>query len=503
MLPFLFVLLYGLYLQPAVSQSETSSAQETGNRIVLSFSGEGSSGYSVDQQQLDRAHAMGINLIEIEPDNLPAFSDVSADSFLVFLDSGIQFPVAYQLGTGQALLADRIHEHYREAVRYFSPEQIAAVSVFQYPAETDSMFVTRVPLLTNRLRTLFDAPLYYLSAYGDRPELTPSFDFVSAYLTPGRTVQETHTLAVRFDPPVHSREALAKLQEIFYETDARNGGLIMIPAAWFFGQLGERPELETVFTKFLSGTPMDFPLPEQENPVPAANWSVVLLFVIWASFILHFRFQPIYASSLTRYFFSHTFFVLDIMERRIRNMATGSILLIQHAFLTGLFLYVSTEILVSDKGLAALSHHFPTLFPEGRVLLSLFFIGVILALVLQTVSVIWIYLLNNKLKQFSQILNLYSWPLHINLLVVTLLVVFNQQGSADVWIFSLSMIFTVVWFFSFNLAAIDSARFLSRFKVLNLFFTVGVHVLLIMLGIWTLLTSPSILEPIQLAISLP
>jgi hypothetical protein len=136
-------------------------------------------------------------------------------------------------------------------------------------------------------------------------------------------------------------------------------------------------------------------------------------------------------------------------------------------------------------------------------ILSLFISAVLVAVLLEMVSVFWIYISNKKLTSFSQILNLYSWPLHLNLLVVTFLVVFNRVGFDEIWTLILGAVFILIWFFSFNIAAIDSSKFLENGRTLFLSGTVGVH-MLVMIGIFMyLLYSPSILEPILFAIEVP
>jgi hypothetical protein len=76
-------------------------------------------------------------------------------------------------------------------------------------------------------------------------------------------------------------------------------------------------------------------------------------------------------------------------------------------------------------------------------------------------------------------------------------------GFNEIWTLILGAIFILIWFFSFNIAAIDSSKFLENGRTLFLSGTVGVHVLLV-IGIFVyLLYSPSVLEPILFAIELP
>ncbi|MEX2457092.1 MAG: hypothetical protein WD381_07240, partial [Balneolaceae bacterium] len=304
-------------------------------------------------------------------------------------------------------------------------------------------------------------------------------------------------------PGDDERQTLLTLEKQLNESLRFDDSLIILPAEWLLNKLEENPDFQFIIQKYLNGEQVTIPLPNQSADNPGVNWSVLLLFLIWISFVLHYKYQPVYSQSAARYFTNHTFFVTDIMENRLRNPLPGIYLLLQHALITGLFFYVSAQVLFSENGLQILAHHFPSIIWLESVLGSFFLIGIILALILQSVSILWIYLLNNKLRYFSQVINLYSWPLHINLFSVTLLVMFNQVGFGEKWIMALGIIFGLVWFFSFNIAAIDGAKFLDKYRILYLLATVGLHVLIVVIIIWFVLFSASITDPFRFAISAP
>ncbi|MEX0905686.1 MAG: hypothetical protein WD604_05490 [Balneolaceae bacterium] len=498
MLPLILILLPWLVFPSQENLPADTTAVFAEKRIALSFSGSDS--FIPEESQLNLAHSTGIDLLEISEVTL--FENVQADSFSILLNTPIHFPTSFELAATKTEIVSTIHRHYREAQELF-PDRIIAVNTFNFPAETKPDFSQLSADIADSLFSVINTPLYFRSAYNQPPVLPAGFSFTSGYITPATIDAGISTPVVHFLPSENSRQSLEALEELFSQTESFSESIIIIPAEWLFNRIEQQPELEYVFSSYIAGNPIPFPLPAETPPRPITNWSVVLLFFIWASFVIHFRYQPVYTHSLSRYFLNHTFFVKDVMEHRIRNATPGLILYAQHALLTGLFLYVSSEVLVSNIGLAALSHHFSNFLIEGHELISLFFLGVFTALVLQTVSILWIYAFNKKLRFFSQVLNLYCWPFHLNLVVVTFLVVFNLQGSADVWVLSLSLVFGIIWFLSFNIAAIDSARFLDKFKVTNILVTVGFHILLVSFFIWLFLNSPDIIEPLQLAISLP
>lgn len=468
------------------------------HQIVLDLSSRNS--FSPSQDQIELAQSMGINALSFsDPTQVDG---ISIEGFAIILQSDIIFPLRHELYSELDNFQEAILTKYRETDRLF-PGQITAMELFSYPHELDEYFPALAQQLSSNVTSNLNIPLFFRSAYPTVSQLPGGFEFKLVRISTDMAENFAPHQYTYYMPGQSVRNSLIGLDHIFNSTNQLNSSVLFLPADWFFNMVEEHPELEIVISSYVNGNPVPIPLPVQESTPPKINWSVLFLFLLWISFVVHFRFQPVYAQNISRYFLNHPFYVIDIMEHRIRNALPGIIVLTQHALLTGLFFFVSAEILIRELGLNALSYHLPYLFIFQNELLSLFVIGILLALALQFISLFWIYLLNNKMKYVSQVLNLYSWPLHINLIIVTFLVVLNQRGSAEVWMFSLSIVFAVVWFLSFNIAAIDGARFLDRFKVLNIFLTVGIHTLLVSFLIWYLIYSPTLIEPLRLAISLP
>jgi hypothetical protein len=314
------------------------------------------------------------------------------------------------------------------------------------------------------------------------------------------SLHETVPGVLQFRPSSDLHSDLRSLDRLLRETNRIRNSLVVLPACWVFQDDVERSDLLNLLTEYLDGNYIPVPLPREPEQVPSMNWNVLLLFLILRSMLFHMRYQPIYLHSLSRYFFSHTFFVEDVMEHRIRSSSPGWIILIQHAFVAGIVLYLTAYTLVSDIGFELLTHYFPAIFWTGNHLLSLFIFGFGATMFLQVLSLLWIHLLNRNLRYFSQTLNLYSWPLHLNFILATLLIVLAVQGQAEFWIFIFLLLFALVWFMSFNIAAIDAARYLDKYKLLYILFTAGVHILLVTFLIWFVLHTPAIYEPVQMAI---
>ncbi len=478
---------YGVTLQDTQQQTQ---------RIALTFV---DNDFVPTAQQLAIADDLNIRLFEISD---PAMADRLPDQNYRFLiQAGPQFSVPglldETLGSVSTEISLRIQDFQRRA-----GDRIAAVSLFRYPFETYNGFQQAAAAIADSLGRKYSTPFYYQSAFPDADLLPGGYNFTSKRVAPDLPLQSAFPV-MHMVPSGNEYDTYTLLNRIIEDLQTVDESITILPARWFFEQIEQRSDLRYLFRDFTDGNNITLPLPQQPEPPPFMNWSVILLLLIWGSFALHFRYQPIYSQSMTRYFSNHSFFVSDVMENRLRNVLPGFILLIQHALLTGLFLFACVEVIVSSLGLEVIRHYFQPFMLLESTLLSLFLSAILVAVILQLISVIWIYVTNKKLTSFSQILNLYSWPLHLNLIVVTFLVVFNRVGFDEIWTLILGAVFILIWFFSFNIAAIDSSKFLEDGRTLFLSGTLGIHIILV-IGLFVyLFFTPSILEPILFAIELP
>lgn len=490
----LFSVLF-LLLAPGPDITPPEFLQQT-QRIALSFSNDD---FVPTEEQLAIADNLNIRLFEISE---PATAERLTDpSYRFLFQAGPEFQVPGLLAEDLSSISTDISFRIQKFQR-LAGDRIAAVSLFRYPFETYSGFTRAAAALVDSLGNQFSIPFYYQSAFPDAGLMPGGFSFASKRADPEQPYQNVFPV-MHVVPSGNQYATYAMLNRIIEDLQAVDESITILPARWFFNQIEQNRNIFYLFNNFTSGNTITLPLPEQSESPPIMNWSVILLLFIWGSFALHFRYQPIYGQSMARYFSNHSFFVNDVMENRLRNILPGFILLIQHALLTGLFVFACVEVAVSSLGLEVIRHYLQPVILLKSTLLSLFLSAVIVAVFLQTVSVFWIYILNKNLTSFSQVLNLYSWPLHLNLFIVTLLVVFNRVGFDEKLTLILGAVFVLIWFFSFNIAAIDSSKFLENGRILFLSGTVGVHILLVIGLFIYLLNTPLILEPIFFAIELP
>lgn len=494
----LFLFAFGLIATPTAEAGAGFPQTETepGHRIALEIDNS-----ALTAEQLKKIQEIGIDLLEISfPVRLP---DSGLDQFYLLLDSDIHFTTEHQLKTAHESLGDFVRSTYNNVPNQLK-DNIAAIKIFDFPADYRMSYSSSADSLLSQLSASLDKPLYYQSAFSVPEFPIQNIDFYASRVS----VQPDNSLnalssVILFKPSNNPAVSLQTFETILNQSLTKPESLIIVPASWFLSRVESQASFSTILSSYLDGEAVDFPMPAATSDSSDANGPIILLLFIWASFILHYKYQPTYQTTLPRYFFYHSFFVHDVMKHRIRNAAQGIILLFQHAVITGFLFYLLADGFTSDTGLSSLSHHYPALFFSGFEKISVFGIGMFIAIISHVISIAWLYLPNKKLTQLNQVINLYSWPFHINLIIVTITVYFVQVQSAQNWTIAMVIMYFFFWFSSFVTAATDSARFLEKYRALNLFLTVGLYFLFILVIFGIFLWMPGIYQPLEMAFMLP
>ena len=458
---------------------------------------------SLTESQLQSFRNTGIRVIQIPvsaPASISELAGASNFRWIIEYQNPFYFH-DYISATDSLIISD-----FRQSVgsRYSNSNlPLIAVNLFQYPFETDNSSTTFMTQLAGIAREYTDVPIFYVSgAKNERVPIVSGFSFSShaADVNDHPSGSGFYHFYPDYNSDYASLSALKVLMEVSAATQVQS--VILMPANWLLLTTERHPFLQTTITEFTNSGEVIFPLPADDDTTPPTNWAVILLMIVLGSYIVHFRYQPVYKKSISRYFTNHKFFVDDILEYRTRSFWPGIILLTQHAFLCGLVTYLASMIFFSGTGLQALFYHLPFLTLFGTSSFSFFIWGFLTASVLQIISVLWIFILNKKLKAVVQAIHLYCWPLHLNLLVVVLMVSIYSATPDSGLLRLLIFIFPAVWFISYNVAAIDAAKALRGASIVYLILTVGIHVLLISALIFYLFYTPLIYKLISLAVML-
>lgn len=251
--------------------------------------------------------------------------------------------------------------------------------------------------------------------------------------------------------------------------------LLMIEADWYLQAVADFPALPGQLKDRLVYDSGFLALPEIPEERSGFDPSVILLFVLWGTIAILITYYPTYRPMLLRYFGAHSFYVDDIIQYRERAAASGVVLLFIHALSGALIYTIGFDHLLSTQAGSAFFHHAPALAVFGDSLASVFAVSLVVILIVELIALGWLFLPNRELPHFSQVINLYSWIFHVDIILATLMVTFAASGASSFWMLAALLLYTLIWFLAFNISAIDASRALSSGKNLYLFLTIGLH----------------------------
>jgi hypothetical protein len=176
-------------------------------------------------------------------------------------------------------------------------------------------------------------------------------------------------------------------------------------------------------------------------------------------------------------------------------------LTIQHAFFTGLIVYLLVVTFISQKGLEAFYFHLPEIGIFGNTYFSLFVTVVLITLLITYLGQLWLYIPSTSFKYFSQVLNLYSWVFHIDFLIVSVSLILAINKSSPILIIVLSCLHLIIWTMGFIATAYESSKYMMTNKIKYLLSTLGLFLLLAGLLISLFVLNDHPLEVLKLATS--
>lgn len=486
----------------AERQTEGGGEREIGHHLGVLVSPHEPDSWNGDQiGQLQRA---GITFVELEAGADQPLHQILAESeFHFFIRNPRRFDTGYRIGRSDSLYLSEdlaVVEQFREVLT----GRLAAYAPFSYP---DDFTTGGRRAIGHYLQILNESihppiPFYYLSARSSQADASVE----PAWLLRSMRIKENDGHTCRsgmhhFTPGSDSPASLTRLIELLDCTLGQQESLVVIPYGWLTRMLDRYEWLEDLLETYRRDQRLLSLQPEPETPPLPLNVEVILTVLLLGSYLLHFRRHPFYRSASIGYFLSRKMFVEQILEYRQRTFLPGLILFVQHVFLVTIAFYTVSESLVGPLGLQALIDHFPLLSPLGAGPVSFLAATAGCALLIQSVSVIWLRLPGFSCR-IGQSLALYSWPLQLNLLLTLGMVALLQTEGSGIRIGLLGLLFSLIWFLGFHIAAADIARSLDRYRFLYLSLTSVLHVIVILFMLFLLLFHPPLAEGIRLAFKL-
>lgn len=173
-------------------------------------------------------------------------------------------------------------------------------------------------------------------------------------------------------------------------------------------------------TAFYAGTDQGrLANPPRQPDRGIANVPLLMLLVFWIVFGLYYRINPMYRKSVIRFFANYHFFVIDVLERRIRLPVEAIVTIVLTSLLGGIMGYSVASLALDEVARQAMALYLPLFPAQWSSLFAWFWYVFVFSLLVQMLLTGWITLANYRHGQFLQIATLYSWPQHLNIIHVT------------------------------------------------------------------------------------
>lgn len=436
------------------------------------------------QSELTTFRELGVDLLEVQH---PVRDDVlqllEASAMDVLIRSGVQYLSLSEL-SGEA---EALQERYSNLIRqYNSFPNIEGLVLVSGSPLTDTDYAEAFEPLLNSLQATTPPALYFYQNQEWRSFSRP--DLIAAVLYP----DQEFSLADLQD--LDQYLTLQNIQE--------NAPVLFMHDTWLLEAAEAYPELANSLRYLDESGEWLLPLPEPGNPVPDLQWTVLLLLALWLATGIHFLAVPSYRSFISRYFGAHRFWVEDIIQYRERSAASGLILVLQHALFGGLVFFMLASTFMTETGVQAFFHHFPYLGITGYNVYTFFSLGTVIVLLFQCIALLWLYFSSEILHRFSQVLNLYTGVFHLDFIIVTIMVVLFMNAAPWYLILPCGVIYGLIWYLAFNIAALDTSQHMIQQRGSFLFYTIGLHAILSITALILILVFTDLIEVLDLALNI-
>ncbi len=447
---------------------------------------------------------MGVERVMIEADFPEDQLSILAEyNFQITIRSSSQFPTRHRLlympdDLDEAV--DNIRDRFIEEVAF---DQVV---LFRHGAMEDRQFRNNVEPYIHELSNADGQQLTFIAAYpppDDMLQIIPEFILeVSSSGMLGKLDNPTQKQGFSgiYYRPDNEKFDLRDFQNIMDEMEDARLTPVFFDWEWFVLNVTDDPFIAEVIEAYATDPDAAFPNPGEETEPLAANTLILILLILWGSVIVHYVFVPPYQKSLIRFFTTHSFFVGDIIYRRIRIGFPNLIVLLQQGLLAGIYVNGLLFHYLSDLGRDAITHNllFLSELPSPFLTFVISFIAVIL---LNGLFICWIYLPHRHLQSLNQIAVILMWPQHLNLIVVSVLMALLAAGISGFIITVLAISYLIILFGSFILAAFDASRYIYiRFYYYPL--TIGLYLASLVFLYFFVLSGNGYVNAWELAVSL-
>ena len=435
-------------------------------------------------QQLDQYAYHGIQYLEVQyPADSRILDILEGSSFTLLVRSDKNFILLDELNEDRNQF---LEEYIGLAEQYRSNLNVASIGLLSNSQTQNPEFLNTFQPIIDSLYSQSSKSFYFYSHHRWH-----YFDSPNQYF------------ALLFADQDYQPNDLAEFDEAFKsEVSTQSKLIFFVHSTWFDEAISSYPELSETILAYQAGDDWKLPLPEVQEEPASQNWMVFILVLLWVALAVQVKYLPYIRPMLLRYFLAHRFFVDDIIHYRERAATGGIFLMIKHAIFSGMVFFIIAQATISETGLTAFFHHFPSLAIAGSTYATFFLLGVIITLLTQLIAIFWLYLPAKNLEHFSQVINLYAGSFFLDFFTVTFLLTLSITGFGTPVLMSLAGLFVLIWYGAFNIAAFDISGNMGPGRLLYLMLTIVLHLVItgIMLGI--IFANPSWIQAIELSLSI-
>jgi len=438
-----------------------SSKAQQSTSTNLGISWEPSSNPKEISSQLSFYDQIGIKFIELKhPISSSVLDSISRYPIQVLIRFDTKYLTTYTVNKNR----DEIIQQYSSLIlEYAEYESVIAYGLYSYSQSFDAGFIKSFETITDELQQISNREFYEITSGPFN-----ALDFSIYEIKSGSLPIDISAFLLAKD---NSPNDAFLLNELFQ----KNPELLFLDSNWLLKAIQIHPYLTTALQNFKNGEEFILPLQKKEFQPTKFNWPVLVFVIIWITMGIHVTVSQTYKPLIFRYFTGHRFFVDDVMRYRERSYVNGVFLFFQHAFFTGLVVYIFSALLISNAGLDVLYSSIPQFAIFGKNYFSLFILGTLFTVFIQLIALVWLYFPSISMTHFSQTLVLYTWVFHLDFLIVSAMLTLLLFGGSGNLILFLALLFVINWLVAFFLATLDSSKYLIQKRASYIFYTFGLY----------------------------
>lgn len=231
-----------------------------------------------------------------------------------------------------------------------------------------------------------------------------------------------------------------KLQHWLVWVDQINPAYIFIEQRFLLEASDQYPNLKNYLRALSRGERLEIPK-ISSTELPLQQFGFILLFVLMATFAIHYGLSYRYSNSLSRYVKNRRFFYQNLQSWRDRLSSSSMIVLMQFSLLYSLLLFALSSQLFSENGLVYfLSFYLPFELGPNQAYFYFYLLLNIGILLFFMGMLVWSNIWNTGFRHFGQSLCVHAYSMHYWAFLIIPAYLFLDYYAEYYWILGISLI---------------------------------------------------------------